>query len=193
MKYITIALLLGCVLLSGCENNKSQTMRIESPTQVTEEQVTSSEKHHEAAIEAINHQKYDAAKEHLIKAIRDNPFHIKAHNNLGMVYFHNKNYYQAAWHYQKAIEIVPNRAEPHNNLGLVYETVGKLDQAVDHYRIAANIAKDKIEYVCNLARAMVKRGDKTEGLKIHLKSIIDSNHDAAWSSWANTQLIKLDQ
>jgi Flp pilus assembly protein TadD len=117
-----------------------------------------------------------------------------AHNNLGKVYYLQNDLYNAAWEFKYAIDLLPRHAGPHNNLGLVLEASDKpdkLEEAVNSYREAVSVEPTNIEYRANLARALVKRGDKTDEVAILLQQILDQDDRPQWRSWAKLQLIKL--
>ncbi len=111
-----------------------------------------------------------------------------AHNNLGKVYFQRKNWYKAAWEFEYARKLMPRRAEPANNLGLVLEQAGELDRAVEHYRQAVALDSGKIEYVANLARALVRRGERTDETRRLLQRLLAEDQRPDWLIWARQQL-----
>lgn len=111
-----------------------------------------------------------------------------AHNNLGKVYYLQKDWYKAAWEFEYARKQMPRRAEPRNNLGLVLERAGELDNAVNYYREAVSLAPDDIHYRANLARALIRRGDRTPEVFALLRQILDQDTRPAWLIWAKQQL-----
>jgi len=114
-----------------------------------------------------------------------------AHNNLGKVYYAEKDWYQAAWEFEYARELMPRHPEPLNNLGLVHEQAGEFDRAIEHYDKAVALDPDNIEYRANLARAMVRRGDRTEQLKLLLQQILAEDTRPDWLVWAKAHLAHL--
>lgn len=110
-----------------------------------------------------------------------------AHNNLGKVYYKQKDSYKAAWEFEYAAKLMPKRGEPRNNLGLVLEDVGELDRAVDSYREAAKLEPDNIQYRGNLARALIRRGDRTDEVRGLLVQIIERDSRPEWLIWAKQQ------
>ncbi len=112
-----------------------------------------------------------------------------AHNTLGKVYYDQRKFYLAAWEFEYAIKVMPERPEPHNNLGLVYEAVLRLDQAVEHYETAALHSPQKAEYLGNLVRARVRRGDHSADLRPMLEELILLDSRTEWVDWAKKQLV----
>src|SRR4029453_19576722 len=94
-----------------------------------------------------------------------------AHNNLGKVYYHQHKLYLAAWEFQYAMKLMPNVPEPRNNLGLVFESAGKLDDAVASYDEARGLEPDNVQFIGNLARARVRRGDDDAGVRDLLRQL----------------------
>ena len=110
-----------------------------------------------------------------------------AHNNLGRVYYHQERYYEAAWEFQYAGQLMPNRPIPRNNLGLVFEATGQLDQAEEHYAEALQVEPDNPEFLGNLARAKVRRGEVSETLLDLLHQVVLRDTRPEWRAWAEEQ------
>ncbi|MHB1156182.1 MAG: tetratricopeptide repeat protein [Phycisphaerales bacterium] len=112
-----------------------------------------------------------------------------AHNNLGKVYYLQRDWHKAAWEFEYAGELLPGDPGPHNNLGLTLEKKSsRLDDAIDEYRIAVGLAPDNMQYVGNLAKALVIRGDRTDELHALLKQLAGKDTRADWLLWARQQL-----
>ena len=113
-----------------------------------------------------------------------------AHNNLGKVYYQRKDWYKAAWEFEYALKFLPRHAEPRNNLGLVLEQTGQLDQAVEHYRQAVALSSD-LQYRANLARVLVRRGERTDETRDLLQQVADQDPRPPWRDWARKALASL--
>lgn len=111
-----------------------------------------------------------------------------AHNNLGKAYFHQGKHYLAAWEFQYAAKLLPNHPEPRNNLGLVFETVGKLDNAVEEYGKALTLEPDDPDFLGNLARARIRRGDRAPEVRQLLEDLILKDGRPEWVEWARRTL-----
>lgn len=122
------------------------------------------------------------------RALADDVEFGPAHNNLGKVYYRQEKWYEAAWEFEYARKLMPKASAPHNNLGLVLEQGDELDQAIERYQQAIQLDPHKIEYRANLARAMVRRGDRTKEVRRLLKQIIEQDSRSKWLTWARRQL-----
>jgi len=109
-----------------------------------------------------------------------------AHNNLGKVYFRQSDWYKAAWEFEYARKLMPKHAQPCNNLGLVLEQAGELDRAVDQYRQAVTF-DNSVEFQGNLARALIRRGERTKEVRLLLSDIIERDTRPDWVLWARQQ------
>lgn len=114
-----------------------------------------------------------------------------AHNNLGKVYYRQGDFHKAAWEFEDARRLLPKHAGPRNNLGLVHEEAGELDQAVEYYREAVGLEPDVPAYRANLARALVRRGDRTAEVRLLLRQVLEQDERAAWRTWARGQLTRV--
>jgi Flp pilus assembly protein TadD len=113
------------------------------------------------------------------------------HNNLGKVYYHQSKLYLAAWEFQYAAKLMPNVPEPRNNLGLVFESAGKLDDAVGSYGEAMRLEPDNVQFIGNLARARVRRGDRDGEVRELLGKLVLRETRPRWAEWAREQLSAL--
>jgi Flp pilus assembly protein TadD len=136
--------------------------------------------------------KLDAAEAALRRALDLDDRFGPAHNNLGLVYAHTDRPYDAAVEYETAARLMPRAAEPHNNLGLVLEEAGKLSDAIEAYEYARARDEDNPQYLANLARAKVRRGDRGEDVIGLLETLRVRTNDPRWRDWARTQLIRLN-
>ena len=131
----------------------------------------------------------DAAAEKLLRdALTADIEFGPAHNNLGKVYFRQGKLYLAAWEFQYAAKLMPNQPEPRNNLGLVFEQVGKLDDAVKYYGQAMGMEPDNGQFIGNLARARVRRGDGGGEVRELLDKLVLRDDRPAWVAWARRRL-----
>ncbi|QOV90971.1 tetratricopeptide repeat protein [Humisphaera borealis] len=146
----------------------------------------------EAAVLLIEKAKYTEAEPLLRSALASDPGFGQARNNLGLVYYHTGNLYQAAWEFEEAARLMPRRPEPHNNLGLVYERANQLIKAVDAYTEAYKLDPAGVEYLANLARARVRRGDTDVETRRLLQELIMKDARPQWNEWARSTLIRLN-
>jgi Flp pilus assembly protein TadD len=115
-----------------------------------------------------------------------------AHNHLGKVYFRQGKLYLAAWEFQYAMKLMPNQPEPPNNLGLVFEAAGKLDEAAESYGKAVALEPENIHAMGNLARARVRRGDRSADLRSLLGKLVLRETRPDWLAWEQGVLSRLN-
>lgn len=127
------------------------------------------------------------AERHFRDALQADIMYGPAHNNLGRIYYLQERYYEAAWEFQYAAQLMPHRPIPRNNLGLVFEATGQLDKAEEHYALALASEPDNPEFLSNLARAKVRRGERSEELLELLQQIIVKDSRPEWRRWAEEQ------
>ncbi len=133
----------------------------------------------------------EAARKAFERALTDDVKFGPAHNNLGKVFFKQQNWYKAAWEFQYAADLLPTFPQPRNNLGLVLEEAGRLNEAVEAYRAAVALDPKTVAYRANLARALVKRGDRTPELREMLVAVVARETRPAWHDWARLELARL--
>ena len=134
---------------------------------------------------------YAGAEVALKSALAADVMHGAAHNNLGKVYYHQGKLYLAAWEFQYAAKLMPGLPEPRNNLGLVFEAAGKLDDAVASYDEAMRLAPDDAQFIGNLARARVRRGDRDASVRDLLERLVLRETRPQWADWARARLATL--
>lgn len=143
------------------------------------------------AFELIQQGKYEQAQQHLIKSLLADPLFGPAHNNRGLIYYYTDRLYLAAWEFDNAIKLMPYQSEPHNNLGMVFERVGKLSDASGAYAKAREMEPENPEYIGNLARARIRRGDHDSETRKLLEEVSLKDARPEWQEWARLKLLKL--
>jgi Flp pilus assembly protein TadD len=151
----------------------------------------SAERHNAAAVRRMEHGDYTRAESDLKSALDADVMYGPAHNNLGKVYYHQGKLYLAAWEFQYAAKLMPNVPEPRNNLGLVFESAGKIDEAVTSYGEAISLAPDNVQFIGNLARARVRRGDADDSVRDLLRQLVLRETRPQWADWARARLASM--
>ncbi len=128
------------------------------------------------------------AEEAFQKALIQDVSFGPAHNNLGRLYFERGDYYLAAWEFEYARKLMPGNPDPVNNLGLVYEAADRLGAAIELYEEAREIAQDDPEYLANLTRAKLKRGDAAPEVAQLLEEVVWRDGRPDWKEWAEELL-----
>ena len=132
-----------------------------------------------------------AAEQALKAACQADLFYGPAHNNLGVAYYRQKKHYLAAWEFQYAARLMPGKPEPKNNLGMVMEAVGRLEDADDRYAEALAMEPDNAQFIGNLARCRIRRGQRTPETRQLLQDLILKDTRPEWIDWARMELTKL--
>jgi Flp pilus assembly protein TadD len=184
------------VALAGCASSSKSSAERAARDKKEYETVASDPRRDSAAAERHNAEalrflgKGDAARaeQELKAALASDVMYGPAHNNLGKIYFQQDKLYLAAWEFQYAAKLMPNVPEPKNNLGLVFESAGKLDEAVGSYGDAMRLEPDNVQFIGNLARARVRRGDRDDAVRQLLSQLVLRETRPEWAEWARQQL-----
>jgi tetratricopeptide (TPR) repeat protein len=180
--------------VTGCNNPSAGESRACLYRTVTAEPGRDTEaarRDNQAGLDLLAKGDLDAAADAFQRALTADIEFGPAHNNLGKVYYLQKDWYKAAWEFEFASKQLPNHAEPRNNLGLVLEEAGQLDRAVASYREAIAFDPDNIQYRANLARALVRRGDRTDEVRALLDRLIEQETRGEWRAWAVRERLRL--
>lgn len=185
MRTVALSILCLCpLLLASCQSPGPSTSSARDYQTLGKEprrDTDTAHKQNDAAVTLINKGDYAGAEKLLREALADDVMYGPAHNNLGLIYFHQSKLYLAAWEFQYASTLMPTQPEARNNLGLVFEASGKLDQAI-------KIAPDNAQFIGNCARARMRRGDKFAEVRPLLEKLVTLDTRPDWTAWAKEQL-----
>jgi len=185
--------LLSVFTLTGCATTEEEVDVSGDYRTVRADPLRNTQAAVEANQEGLAHMdagEWELAADAFSRALLNDVEYGPAHNNLGKVYYYQQNWYNAAWEFQYAIKLMPRRAEPLNNLGLVLEQSNDYDRAIDQYRAAVSADPKNIVYRANLARAMIRRGDRSDEVQGLLIQILDEDTRPEWLIWAKQQLAR---
>jgi Tfp pilus assembly protein PilF len=146
-----------------------------------------------AAIHMIENHEFDDAEKTLRGALVADVFYGPAHNDLGLVYFHQKRLYLAALEFQYAVKLMPNTTEPKNNLGMVFESIGRLEDAERCYDEALAIEPDNAQVTENLARVCIRMARKDDKTRKLLQNVVAKSDRPDWVAWARERLVTMGQ
>ena len=147
--------------------------------------------HYERGVELMREDDSEGAIKAFGKALKADITYGPAHNNLGKLYFRDRDFHAAAWEFEYARELLPRNPEPLCNLGLCYEQDGQLDRAVEYHEKAVSLAGNEIVYKAYLARAMLKRGDRTPEVRELLEDILREDTRPEWLIMAKRYLSRI--
>jgi len=139
---------------------------------------------HEAGLKHLRDGQIEQAVADFERALAADVEYGPAHNSLGIARFRQHKWYEAAWEFEYARQYMPRADEPLNNLGLIHEMDGQYDQAVEYYRRALGIDGDNVRIKANLARTLLKRGDRTDEVRALLDDILEHDTRPEWLTWA---------
>ena len=120
---------------------------------------------------ALNEGKLEDAKILFQNILQAQPFHYKAHINIGAILIKLGKLEEAEISLKKAIKIKPEFAVAHYNLGVAQEKLNRFDEAEISYKKALEFKGDYIEAHTNLGALLIKLG-KLEEAEISLKKAI---------------------
>ncbi len=195
-------LIVGLSVLGGCASSKTRTGvgDVDNPTgnyrtisAAPLRDTESARRWHAQGLKHLDAGDLEQAEKAFKESLEADVDFGPAHNNLGKVYFKKKDWYAAAWEFEFAKKLMPRQAEPWNNLGMVYEQAGELDRAVEEYRKAVGLDGENVSYQANLARALVRRGDKGDEVRRLLTVVVEKDSRPEWASWAREQLARLGE
>jgi Flp pilus assembly protein TadD len=206
----SISLVALAALVLGCQDSGRPTVVATASGPNTE----LARQENDRAFALIQQGKHAEAEPILQRALAADVTFGPAHNNLGLVYFHfwmvgrdagtdgkgshsqgtaaaAPSLYDAAREFDYASRLMPYQPDPRNNLGLVFEETGKFREAVELYERARKLAPDNPEYIGNLARVRVKRGDRDDETRKLLEELTFKDPRPDWQDWARMMLFQL--
>lgn len=110
--------------------------------------------HHFLGVLALRAGRFDAAIEHLHRAVEIQPSNAAYLINLGTAFAGQKRLDDAISCFRRALELTPEIADAHNNLGVALQQQGQLDEAVASYRRALELRPEFADAHKNLANAL---------------------------------------
>lgn len=143
------------------------------------------------AEEAFCDGNYELAECKLTEILTVDPDSLRAHNNLGRLYYDQRKYYLAAKHFSLAQDLSEQPEVQLNHLGLVYEAIGKLDAAADYFIQAIEFDPDCVIYKSHLARVYVRQNRRDSGTENLLLETAEKDDREGWRQWANLQISKI--
>ena len=141
-----------------------------------------------AGIQFVRRGQIDKAEASFKKSIYADQTFGPAHNNLGKIYFRKRKLKLAATAFQEAMQLMPHRAEPVNNLGLAYEASGRINEAIELFEAAHLMGIHNPQYLGNLVRARLKRGDHDDVVQAELRELVFIDVRPEWTKWAEHHL-----
>ncbi len=200
-RWILVVAVLAATLAAGCGDG-SQTVATKVNYRTVRadplRNTPAARRENQRGLEHLRNDRLDEAEAAFQRALESDKTYGPAHNNLGKVYLRTFDYNAAKDEFQAAIEYMPNHPAPQNNLGLALEKawvadrhLSSIDEAISCYEKAVALAPEKIEFAANLARALDRRGDRTDKLRNLLLRIVREDSRQHWQSWARMRLVQI--
>ena len=101
---------------------------------------------------------YQQAMLHLEAALRIDPDHVRAHDDLGVCLRDLGRLPEAIAHHRRAVEIDPNYANARRNLGDALVRAGEVEEGIEHLRSAIELDPDDARAFRVLGRALALPG-----------------------------------
>ena len=141
-----------------------------------------------AGIRALESGNDDLASEKFVAAVAADPGYGPAHNNLGLMHYQAGNLFQAVLAFEEAMQWMPHDPSVAYNLGLTLEAAGKTIEAEELFLQAVEMDPVNPNYLGNLVRLRIRRGDRGPEIDQMLKDLILIETRAEWRSWADKML-----
>jgi len=134
---------------------------------------------------ALAHQNYgltivgnnpELAEHHYLEALRQNPSHIYANINLGMLHIRMGKEEEGLLRLQRTVTLNPDWALAHYWLSEGLKNTGKKDKALKEIVLAANLDSRSLRYQYAAARALQNAGKRLESIP-YFERVIDLNPD----------------
>jgi Flp pilus assembly protein TadD len=186
MKYVVAAL-----ALLPCTSSCTSSMARISPTH--DEASRDPGRAQELTLEALEVIEGDPAKaeELMHAALKVDPYHGPAHNDLGVLYLRQSRLYEAANEFESARKLMPGNPDPRLNLGLTLEKAGLYERAFDAYNAALEVSPGHIRTIQAIARLTLRTGQKNDRLMAMLEDVSLRGETDDWRNWAREQMSRL--
>ncbi|HEX9427637.1 MAG TPA: tetratricopeptide repeat protein [Candidatus Polarisedimenticolia bacterium] len=123
-----------------------------------------------AAVE-MKGQNFEAAENHLRRAIAIDPTFVPARSQLGRLYAKRERYAEALEEYRKVIEVAPLSAPEHNSIGEIYRKMGQPERAMEAYREALRCDAQYFGAYNNLGLRLQEKGKLDEAKALYEKGL----------------------
>tara|TARA_B100001175_G_scaffold286829_1_gene268840 strand:- start:42 stop:1631 length:1590 start_codon:yes stop_codon:yes gene_type:complete len=135
------------------------------------------------AINYHKNKKIDLAEKLYKEVIKKDPNHIRALNNLGIIFFSLKKFNKAIEVFEKAITIDVNYLSAHNNLGLLYKEIQNYQKATSSFGKALKINPNYFEAHNNIGLLFYECEEYAKAISSYEKAIlINPNYFETYNS-----------
>jgi hypothetical protein len=124
------------------------------------------------------HNKREEAVACYRQALRLDPGHVKAQNNLGVALIELNRLEEAAACFEQAVATKSDHIDSHVNFGIVRMKQGRLDDAAACYRRALGLVPNLVDALDGLGSVLTVQGHLDEGMKHFEQALRQSPHHA---------------
>lgn len=132
------------------------------------------------------------ASDLLRAALRSDPYHGPAHNNLGVLYMRAGNLRDAAAEFETARTLMPDNPNPRVNLSIVFDLAGRTDDAIAASTAALEASPDDIAAMEALVRLQIRTARRDARTPRLLAEVALRGETPQWREWARLQLARGD-
>ena len=132
----------------------------------------SNEKIFNEAIQHHKNKKLNLAEKLYNEVLKKDPNHIRALNNLGIIYFSLKKFNESIKIFKKTIIIDSNYLSAHNNLGLSFKEIKNYKKAISSFQEAIKINPNYFEAHNNSGLVFYECGEYQKAINSYEKAII---------------------
>ena len=132
----------------------------------------SNEKIFNEAIQHHKNKKLNLAEKLYNEVLKKDPNHIRALNNLGIIYFSLKKFNESIKIFKKTIIIDSNYLSAHNNLGLLFKEIKNYKKAISSFQEAIKINPNYFEAHNNSGLVFYECGEYQKAINSYEKAII---------------------
>jgi 4-amino-4-deoxy-L-arabinose transferase-like glycosyltransferase len=126
----------------------------------------------------------DDAIYHLSEALKLNPLHSTAHNNLATALCFQEKFEEAIQHFEKTLEINPESNSARINLAYILWQQGRIEEAVVHFKKDLEIYPESATTHYDLACALLDLGETEQAVE-HLRKAITYAEESGDIALAN--------
>lgn len=119
----------------------------------------------------VDDDKYDAAIEQELTALKLDPKSWSARKILGMIYANQKKQAEAIKLFNEAAAIKPDSFSIQKDLGIAYASIGKTDEAISAFNKALKLKPQNVEACLRLSAIYAASGDIKNGISTAKRAI----------------------
>lgn len=194
---ITLAAILGAMLLGGCSTTNTRTdsgsahPEIDPALAYIQNRRADAIVHYNAASQLHLDGKDEEALAEYRKALELDDQLYAAWNNMGQLLMSKGNYADAVSAYQIASGIEPTDPRPEYNIGIAYKKVGWAQDSYDHFKIAIERDPTYLPALHGIIRSAEMLGHGDDTILEYIRSAQLLETDDQWRDYLSTQYYRV--